>query len=116
MEVRLGMCDEGGSLAWIVVPQLDALMLEPELGVGLADEVADARVHWALVLRDHPVRERRQIPAALQLGREDVGDGVGLGAVVDTGALARLPLVDERAERVALDRGIHRWRHGKAFG
>src|SRR5690242_5465722 len=98
MEVRLGMRHEGGALAGVVVPQLDALVLEPELGVGLADEVADARVDWALVLHDLPVRERRQIPAALQLRREDVGDGAGLGAVVLTGALARLPLVDEGAE------------------
>src|SRR3954451_8471261 len=96
MEVRLGMCDEGGSLAGIVVPQLDALMLEPELGVGLADQVADACVDWPLVVRHHAVCKRRQVPTTLQFGREHVRDDAGLLGVVLAGATAPLPLFDKR--------------------
>src|SRR5215207_2583081 len=97
MEVRLGMCDEGGSLAWVVVPQLDALMLEPELGVGLADQVADTGVDRPLVVRHHAVPKRRQVPTTLQLRSDDVLDETGLLGVVRAGATARLPLVDKRA-------------------
>ena len=66
MEVRLGMCDEGGSLAWIVVPQLDALMLEPELGVGPADLDSvmpgdlDLPVIRRLMIGNLSLRSRRQ--------------------------------------------------------
>ena len=46
-----GCATKAGPWLGSLMPQLDALVLEPELGVGLRDQAADAGVDGAVVVR-----------------------------------------------------------------
>ena len=111
------MGDERRPLARVAVPQLDALVLEPELGVRLADQVADAGVDRPLVVRHEAVRLLGQVPAALQLGREDRRRSRRPARSLSSPARRRAcHSLDEVAELVALERRVHRRRDRQAFG